>query len=133
MDLECSEHEISSKKVPQSIQKCCENCLRILCFKKIIGYLSDCDLDNNNLTKYNKVIESEKDCKLCGKPLYQGTDARTMKQLKLCSYCYPISFELIESTLVKKKILILYLPFWYDTSYCNLCNSKLTSFTSSIV
>jgi hypothetical protein len=74
MDLECKEHEINRTKVPQNIQECCGNCVRILCFKQISGCISDYGLDKNNLTIYNKVIESEKNCKLCGKSLYQGTD-----------------------------------------------------------
>ena len=36
---------------------------------------------------------------------------------------------MIESTLVKKQISILYLPWWYDNTSCNACYSKLT-FTS---
>ncbi|GET54096.1 kinase-like domain-containing protein [Rhizophagus irregularis DAOM 181602=DAOM 197198] len=100
MDLECSEHEISSTKVPQSIQECCGNC----------------------------VIESEKNCKLCGKSLYQGNEM-IMKQFKLCSDCYLISSELIESTLVKKQISIFYLSWWDNKSWCDICDSGLT-FTS---
>ncbi|EXX54137.1 Cdc15p [Rhizophagus irregularis DAOM 197198w] len=128
MDLECSEHEISRTKVPQNIQECCGNCLRILCFKQVNGYnIINYDPGNNN--EYNKVIESEKDCKLCGKSLYQGTDEDIKEQFKLCSDCYIISSECIESTLVKKKISIVYLPWWHNNSTCDICNSKLT-FTS---
>ncbi|RGB33207.1 kinase-like domain-containing protein [Rhizophagus diaphanus] len=75
---------------------------------------------------YNKVIESEKQCKLCKKSLGERTAA---KQLSLCSDCYLISFERIESTLVKRQILILYLPWWHNTHNCNMCSSELT-FTS---
>ncbi|CAB4410454.1 unnamed protein product [Rhizophagus irregularis] len=120
MDLECSEHEISRKKVPQSIQECCRNCVKILCFKQI----------NRDINSYNSdFIKSEKNCKLCGKSLYKGTDSEIMVQFKLCSDCYLISSELIESTLVKKQISILCLPWWYNESECNICKSKLT-FTS---
>ncbi|UZO14681.1 uncharacterized protein OCT59_006132 [Rhizophagus irregularis] len=123
MDLECNEHEISRTKVPQSIQECCRNCVRILCFKPI-G-----ELDEKDLKLYNKVIESERNCKLCGKSFLQGTDEKNMKQFKLCSDCYLISSGLMESTLVKKQISILHLPWWYDELSCNSCYSKLI-FTS---
>ncbi|GBC04169.1 hypothetical protein RclHR1_05550006 [Rhizophagus clarus] len=125
MDLECNEHKINRKKVPQSIQECCRNCLRILYFKQIrnygFGYCQDS-------TQYHKVIESEKYCKLCGKLLYLGTDSwsiRTTWEHRLCSDCYLISSGWIESTLVKKQISILYLPLWYNNGFCVLCDSKL--------
>jgi hypothetical protein len=125
MDLKCTEHEISKTKVPQSIQECCGNCLKILYFKQIKnGWISDYRLDKNI---YDKVIESEKDCKLCGKSLYQGTDINIM--VKLCSDCYLISSELIESTLVKKQFSILYLPWWDNTYSCGVCRSMF-KFTS---
>ncbi|PKC16455.1 kinase-like protein [Rhizophagus irregularis] len=128
MDLECSEHEISRTKIPQSIQECCGNCVRILCYKQTNGYISELGLDENDLTLYNKVIESEKNCKLCGKSIYQGIYEWYIS-VKLCSDCYLISSGLIESTLVKKKISILYLPWWHNNCRCNVCNSELT-FTS---
>jgi hypothetical protein len=130
MDLECREHEISRTRVPQSIQECCGNCLKILCFKQIIGWFRSYGLDKNNLTIYNKVIESEKDCKLCGKSLFQGTYEVNYSQLKLCSDCYLISSEWMESTLIKKKqISIFYLPWWHDLTRCDACYSTLI-FTS---
>ncbi|UZO14607.1 uncharacterized protein OCT59_006061 [Rhizophagus irregularis] len=93
MDLECKEHKISRTKIPQSIQECCENCVKILCFKQIDVFIA-------SFCKFtlDKVIESEKNCKLCGK-LYQGTDIKSIKEIKLCSDCYLISSGLIESTL----------------------------------
>ncbi|CAB4410600.1 unnamed protein product [Rhizophagus irregularis] len=126
MDLECKEHEISRSKVPQSIQECCGNCVRILCFKQMNGYISF-NVFYKNL--YNKVIESERNCKLCGKSLHQGTGKWNSRPFKLCSVCYRISSELIESTLVKKQISILYLPWWYNNTGCKACYSRLT-FTS---
>ncbi|GBC17636.2 kinase-like domain-containing protein [Rhizophagus irregularis DAOM 181602=DAOM 197198] len=62
-------------------------------------------------------------CNLCIKPF------QTKDNFVLCSNCYLISFEWIESTLFKKQILILYLPWWHDNSNCDLCHSELT-FTS---
>ncbi|EXX66956.1 hypothetical protein RirG_118780 [Rhizophagus irregularis DAOM 197198w] len=63
IELECNEHEI--RKVPQSIQECCRNCIRILCFKQIIGFFNKYPT-NNNYTNilYNKVIKDEKHCQL---------------------------------------------------------------------
>ncbi|CAB5181191.1 unnamed protein product [Rhizophagus irregularis] len=124
MDSECSNHEISRTKVPQNIQECCGNCVRILCFKQMVGWI-----DNIN-KPYDKLIKSESYCKLCGKPLsltYKVLDV--LDDFSLCSDCYLISSEWIESTLVKKRILILYLPWWHDNRSCNACYSKLT-FTS---
>ncbi|RGB26123.1 kinase-like domain-containing protein [Rhizophagus diaphanus] len=128
MDLECNEHEISRTKVPQSIQECCRNCVRILGFKQIYKYnIRNYGLDKNNLTLYNEMIKSERNCKLCGKSL--PYTRKRVDSLILCSDCYIISSELIESTLVKKQISILYLPWWHDNTHCNACYSKLT-FTS---
>ncbi|PKY31682.1 kinase-like protein [Rhizophagus irregularis] len=121
MDLECSNHEISRTKVPQNIQECCGNCVRILCFKQMVGWI------NNKNTPYDKVIESESYCKLCGKSFEYPFKVNVY--FRLCLNCYSISSEWIESTLVKKRILILYLPWWHDDPDCNACKSKLT-FTS---
>ncbi|CAB4403443.1 unnamed protein product [Rhizophagus irregularis] len=118
IELGCKEHDISKAKVLQNIQKCRGNCLRILCFKQIEGRF-------DNSLDFNKVIESENHCKLCGKLLFQGTTDR----LILCTDCYLISFEWIESTLVKEQILILYLPWWQNCYYCINCNLRLI-FTS---
>ncbi|PKK47766.1 hypothetical protein RhiirC2_803636 [Rhizophagus irregularis] len=123
-----TEHEINSTKIPQSIQECCGNCVRILCFKQLyeIGYRG---FDENISTLYNNVIESEKNCKLCGKSIHQEIDELCGKSIyrginkwniKLCSDCYIITSELIESTLVKKQISILYLPWWHNDSGCNI-------------
>ncbi|CAB5206528.1 unnamed protein product [Rhizophagus irregularis] len=121
MDLECSEHEIRTKE-PQVIQECCRNCLKVLCFKQTLNYFIHSDFSNNN------VIEIEY-CKLCGKSLYQENDSSFMIKVKLCSDCYLISSEYIESTLTKKLILIINLPWWHNISYCNACEKPLT-FTS---
>ncbi|CAB5145956.1 unnamed protein product [Rhizophagus irregularis] len=118
MALECNQHEISKTKVPQSIQECCRNCIRVLCFKQIIGYF-----DKYHIL-YNKVIESERHCKLCGKSLDERT---TVKQLRLCSDCYLISFECVESTMFKKQVSILYLPWWHNNLCCINCSSRLIS------
>src|SRR5205823_8043514 len=51
------------------------------------------------------------------------------KWFKLCSDCYLISTGYVESTLTKKPIPIIYLPWWNATSRCNACRLKL-KFTS---
>ncbi|UZO06605.1 uncharacterized protein OCT59_026919 [Rhizophagus irregularis] len=129
-DLECSKYEISETKVSQNIQECCRNCLIILFFKQIIGRYHNFYYNYQDLsTKYKNVIESERYCKLCGKLLYQGTDHYIMREFKLCSNCYLISSGCIESTLTKKVISIVYLPWWENTSDC-YCYEKLV-FTSN--
>ncbi|PKY36692.1 hypothetical protein RhiirB3_459923 [Rhizophagus irregularis] len=122
IDFICIEHEISRTKIPQSIQECCGNCVVILCFKQIddIYGFSYCIADENISILHNMVIESEKNCKLCRKSLYQETNELIMKEFKLCSDCYLISSELIESTLVKKQISILYLPWWNSNPCCDI-------------
>ncbi|GET53130.1 kinase-like domain-containing protein [Rhizophagus irregularis DAOM 181602=DAOM 197198] len=136
MYLKCSnEHEISKTKVSQCIQKCCRNCVRILCFSQIEGYLYEYYYhDSNSSNIYTKVIKSKKHCQLCGKSLFQSTHIwqptiickRNVWRPILCSNCYLISFEWTESTLSKKQISLLYLPWWYDNSHCDVCYSDLT-------
>src|SRR5581483_4254945 len=126
-NLECSEHEISRAKIPQNIQECCRNCLEILCFKQL--FASSIRYSGPYYDLYKNIIESEKYCKLCGKSLYQGTYNNNMRDFKLCSDCYLISTGYIESTLTKKLIPIIYLPWWYNNSNCNACRLKL-KFTS---
>ncbi|GBC02509.1 hypothetical protein RclHR1_04660002 [Rhizophagus clarus] len=128
-NLECSEHVISRAKEPQSIQECYKNCLEILCFKQIVNTNFDYYYKYCNSATYNNVIESEKNCKLCGKSLYQGTDNDVMRRFKLCSDCYLISSECIESTLTKKSITIIYLPWWHNDNVCRSCYMSL-KFTS---
>ncbi|RIA81188.1 kinase-like domain-containing protein [Glomus cerebriforme] len=123
MKLECNKHEIGRTKEPQNIQECCANCLEILLFKQIPVYLIYNRLPVYT-SIYNNVIESEKYCNLC-KSLYQGTDQKEIYSFKLCSGCYRISFGWIESTLTKKLIPIIYLPWWENSSNCIACRSKL--------
>jgi len=100
-DLECKEHEISITKVSQNIQEF-RNCSTILCFKQISG-IYHYNYFSNNRILYDNMIESEKNCKLCGKLLSHYRVQRFI----LCSNCYLISFERIESTLTKKLISII--------------------------
>ncbi|RIA91108.1 kinase-like domain-containing protein [Glomus cerebriforme] len=64
------------------------------------------------------MIESEKDCKLCGKIIYPTSLLHDLK-LKICSDCYPISYEL------KEAIPILHLPWWDAFYLCVICEVKL--------
>ncbi|CAB5208741.1 unnamed protein product [Rhizophagus irregularis] len=122
-NLKCSEHEISMANKSPHIQECCRNCLEISCFKQIPNrsyfYYRD------SYDSFKNVIESEKYCRLCGKSMYQGTE----NKFTLCSDCYSISFECVESTLTKKPITILYLPWWLNIDSCNFCDILL-KFTS---
>ncbi|GET64086.1 kinase-like domain-containing protein [Rhizophagus irregularis DAOM 181602=DAOM 197198] len=113
-NLECGEHKISMTKEPQNIQECCRNCLGIFCFKQLLNNFVHFSSDNLYYNSLKNVIESEKNCRLCGKSLYQEiyniNHDYYYYDIKLCSDCYLISSECIESTLTKKPITILYLP-----------------------
>ncbi|PKY59620.1 kinase-like protein [Rhizophagus irregularis] len=121
VDLECSDHEINKTKVPQSIQECCGD-LKILSFKQI---LEDHSTPGG---KYDKVYKSEKYCKLCGKSLLHRETYIT-KEFIFCSDCYLMFTERMESSLVKKKISIFYIPWWHTVYKCDVCYSTLI-FTS---
>ena len=120
-NIECNEHEMRDKEsFVQNIQEWCENCSRVSYFKQILSNYS------NYYDKYtirSKVYESEKDCKLCRKLVYQYNDTRL--NFKVCSNCYLISSGQIESTLTKKPIPILYLPWWENRDWCIACHSNL--------
>ncbi|PKY21930.1 kinase-like protein [Rhizophagus irregularis] len=126
-NLECSEHEISKTREPQNIQECYRNCLDILCFKQI--FIGDFQVSFSYIEhdiSLSNIIESEKDCKLCGKSLGQ----RSGYELKLCSDCYLISSGYVESALTKKPTTpIIYLPWWHNVVHCVVCGKYLT-FTS---
>src|ERR1043165_3601098 len=73
-NLECSNHEMRDKDLLiQNIQEWCENCSWVSYFKQIrYWYYGNYNKD--------KVFESEKDCKLCGKLLFHPN-----LELKVCS------------------------------------------------
>ncbi|EXX53532.1 Cdc15p [Rhizophagus irregularis DAOM 197198w] len=121
VDLECSDHEINKTKVPQSIQEFCGD-LKILSFKQI--------LENHSTPggKYDKVYKSEKYCKLCGKSLLHR-ETYVTKEFIFCSNCYLMFTERMESSLIKKKISIFYIPWWHTVYKCDVCYSTLI-FTS---
>ncbi|CAB4431941.1 unnamed protein product [Rhizophagus irregularis] len=132
LNLKCSEHERNGTYEPQNIQECCRNCLEILYFKQIpVEFFIDTSEFHDSYTDiyhnlYKNAIESEKNCKLCGKSLYQGKD---IDKIKLCSNCYLISFGCVKSTLTEKSIPIIYLPWWHNIYHCEACGISLT-FTS---
>jgi hypothetical protein len=128
-DFEYSKHEISRSKVSQNIQECCRNCLMILYFKQITSkYFFSITSDYQYLVNF--IYESENYCKLCGKILYQRSDSDIFGEFKLCSNCYLISSGHIESTLTKKPISIIYLPWWENRNRCCNCYESLV-FTSN--
>jgi hypothetical protein len=64
----------------------------------------------------------EESCKLCGMLIYQSM--RDINYI-FCSDCYLIFCEWVDSTLTKKPIPILCLP-WWDISYgCMTCGKQL--------
>jgi hypothetical protein len=86
----------------------CTQCVlrfKITWFKQIVT-----DINMRNI---------EKNCKLCG---YQDSDS----EFTICSNCYRISDERIESTLTKSSIQILYLPWWDTRSQCIACHGNLS-------
>jgi hypothetical protein len=124
----CKSYNRSSSNVyTHNIQERCEDCSAILFFKQIVtskrlDYLDDDQIDDNQ-----RLIENIKDCKLCGKLIYQLDDIDDIDyiddiEFKLCSYCYQISSEWVESTLTKNVIPVLYLPWWDAYVYCVACN-----------
>jgi hypothetical protein len=97
-------------------QKWCENCSEILYFNQIVV---DQQLDLSNIEHFYE------QCRLCGKLIYKENKEVVIMKFKLCSNCYLISFEFIESTLTKKHVPILYLPWWDAYDECIICDSKL--------
>ncbi|CAB5186395.1 unnamed protein product [Rhizophagus irregularis] len=84
-------------------------------FKQIISYM---------FAKHGNIKKCEKDCKLCGKLIYQKCFRKNI-DFRLCSDCYKISTGWIASTLTKKTIPILYLPWWDARDRCTVCNQIL--------
>ncbi|GES81738.1 kinase-like domain-containing protein [Rhizophagus clarus] len=125
MNLKCNEHEISKIKESQNIHECCRNCFQTLCFKQIPIYYFYYKVSSPYYNLYKNMIESEKNCKLCGKTLQE----LEKDKFKLCSDCYLISSGYIKSTLNEKPIPIINLPWWHNISRCDECKLKLT-FTS---
>jgi hypothetical protein len=111
----CIEHEATRNTdyCTRNIQEWCDHCSNISYFRQTISQLF---IDRNQVN----------DCKLCGKLIYKDINY----ELKLCSDCYLITYEWVESTLVKNPILIIYLPWWDNNDECVACIRKL-SFVSN--
>ncbi|UZO12201.1 uncharacterized protein OCT59_003749 [Rhizophagus irregularis] len=77
MDLGCIKHETSKTKVPQCIQECCRNCLRILYFKQIEGYFP-VDIDYSNIY----IKHNTPSCNMCSLELTFTSDCQ-----KYCTSC----------------------------------------------
>lgn len=124
--IQCNEHETKRNEdfYTRNIKDWCEHCSVISYFKQIpSNSLAYCD-SNLDFEKINEIIESELDCKLCGKTIYPTSSLHDLK-LKMCSGCYQISYELIESTSTQKTILILNLPWWDSFHVCVICKARL--------
>ncbi|RIA89451.1 kinase-like domain-containing protein [Glomus cerebriforme] len=117
-NIKCGKHEPRNLEFhTQNIQEWCKSCSEVLYFKKIVtGHKFDA-----NYCEKQKAI---KDCKLCEKLIYQEIMSDNI-EIRLCSECYQISSGWIESTLIKKHILILYLSWWDANCQCIICNQKL--------
>ena len=96
-----------------NIREWCKHCSDILYFNQIIT------ADHFYYFIYSC---QKKVCKLCGKLIYQENYSDS---IKWCSDCYLISSGWVESTLAKKPIPILYLPWWNTCKY-SLCASILS-------
>src|SRR4051794_21747793 len=93
-NLECNDHEMRDKKLLiQNIQEWCENCSLVSYFKQISTYYSNYYYGDYYSNKI-KLFESEKDCKLCGKLIYQQYSIYQI--FKACSNCYLISSGWVE-------------------------------------
>uniref|UniRef100_U9UPE0 Protein kinase domain-containing protein n=1 Tax=Rhizophagus irregularis (strain DAOM 181602 / DAOM 197198 / MUCL 43194) TaxID=747089 RepID=U9UPE0_RHIID len=106
--IKCTEHEPRTLDFcTQSIREWCINCSEISYFKQIITQYSF------DMEERSKMIQGE-NCNLCGNLIDRQISF-------MCLDCYSVSSGYIESILTKKKILILYLPWWDTSSYCITC------------
>ncbi|GES81616.1 kinase-like domain-containing protein [Rhizophagus clarus] len=124
--IQCNEHETRRNEdfYTRNIKDWCEHCSVVSYFKQIpSNSLAYCD-SNLNFEKKNEIIESERDCKLCRKTVYPTSSLHDLK-LKMCSDCYQISYETIESSSTKETILILHLPWWDSFHVCVVCEVRL--------
>ncbi|GES91906.1 kinase-like domain-containing protein [Rhizophagus clarus] len=115
----CSKHESRKKDYYiQDIQEWCNNCSEILFLKQIIP------INQFDYLQKGIIIGKKINCKLCGKPIYQQISSHKI-EFKLCIDCYQISSGWVESTLTKKFIPILYLPWWDAHNRCIACDQIL--------
>ena len=87
-----------------------------LMYCKLCGILNLSNLtDLTDLTDLTNYTEREK----------EGEKKDDKNMFSLCSNCYRISSGWVESTLTKKSILILYLPWWDTFDQCFICKLNL--------
>ena len=110
----CIEHEATRNTDyhTTNIQEWCEYCSDILCFIQIKYDIS---------TRRFEII----DCNLCGKLIHEAKNKHEYIMFKLCSGCYLISSGFVESTKIKIRIPIIYLPWLDSKSYCMVCYKRL--------
>ncbi|CAB4431973.1 unnamed protein product [Rhizophagus irregularis] len=127
INSKCNEHETirNEEFYTRSIKEWCKNCSIISYFKQIptnsLAYYDD----DFNFEEQNMIIKNEKDCKFCGKLIYKTS--LLYEKLKICSDCYPISYEFIISSTTEETIPIFYLPWWDTFCVCVRCKAKLLS------
>ncbi|UZO24723.1 uncharacterized protein OCT59_017017 [Rhizophagus irregularis] len=126
---QCNEHVRNTDFCTSNIQEWCEYCSEILYFKQIVSQSSVSSQSrffNFPINFEQKRIEKEKFCDKCGQLLYQviGLTGIGYLGFKLCS-CYQISSGWVKSTLTKKIIPVLYLPWWDTFDNCVACGVKL--------
>jgi hypothetical protein len=95
----------------------CENYSEILYFKKIVTNHQQFDFSNMDYS-------IEKNCRLFRELVYKQN---VREEFRLYSNCYSISFEFIESTLVKNHVPVLHLPWWDAYNGCMICHQPLES------
>ncbi|GBB85040.1 hypothetical protein RclHR1_11600005 [Rhizophagus clarus] len=137
---ECSNCGNEYSKSPLFEQKYCKNCLSyyINQIENIHAYMV-VHMSNNNTRCISDILyfkqivtpfltpkyieeKIEEKCELCGNLVYQ--EICNIND-RFCSGCYLISSEWVDSSLTKKPIPILYLP-WWDVSYdCITCGRHL--------
>jgi hypothetical protein len=112
-------------------QKYCESCL-ITYLENSINYVIYLDVLRTHklnelegvlflkqiLPHDNELSENEENC---GELIYEQIPIESNP----CSNFYKISFECVESTLMKKVIPIIYLPWWDAYNQCIICNKFL--------
>ncbi|GBC29534.2 kinase-like domain-containing protein [Rhizophagus irregularis DAOM 181602=DAOM 197198] len=129
-DTQCNRHKPRGLDFcTQNIQEWCNSCSEVLYFKQVV---TNCRFDTFNEIFFHgkqELIESEKHCKLCEKLIYNQITSNNI-EFKLCTNCYQISFEWIESTITEKVIPILYLPWWDANNQCISCD-QILEFNSS--
>ncbi|GBC39526.2 kinase-like domain-containing protein [Rhizophagus irregularis DAOM 181602=DAOM 197198] len=92
-------------------------------FEQVVTNYSFHPIDIKEQNNYNIIIENESYCKLCKKSIiYRQND---QINFKLCKNCYIITTDLIESSLTKKPIQIIYLLWWDANSQCMICKLDL--------